>query len=89
MITYIRTVSLGGYDKRETMAMIEALNTRICRMYEELDKKSRGKVFDVPPWIPVAMPGRANRNGFDESDTDQLISELQSCLAELERELLS
>lgn len=88
MITYIRTVSLGGYDKRETMDALEALNTRICRLCDELDKKNSGRMFSIPPWIPMRMPGRANRNGFDEGDTDQLMTELRSCAAELERELL-
>lgn len=89
MITYIRTVSLGGYDKQETMAAIEVLNKRICSLCDELEKKKHGKVFDVPPWLPMRMPGRANRNGFDESDTDQLITELRCCAAELEKELLT
>jgi hypothetical protein len=88
MISYLNTVSLGGYDKRETMDALESLNTRICLLCDELEKKKRGRVFDVPPWMPVRMPCRANRDGFDEKDTDQLITELRSCAAELENELL-
>lgn len=88
MISYLPTVSLGGYDKRETMDMLDSLNTRICMLYDELEKKKRGRVFDVPPWGTVRMPARANRNGFDEKDTDELISELRSYAVELEKELL-
>ena len=88
MISYLTTVSLGGYDQRETMEALDSLNSRICMLYDELEKKRRGRVFDVPPWGTLRMPSKANRNGFDEKDTDELITELRSCAVELEKELL-
>ncbi len=89
MISYILIVNRGGYDQRETLEALDSLNTRICLLYDEIDKKKRNKVFDVPRWAPVKMPRKVARDGYDERDIDELITELRSYAIELEKELLS
>ncbi|MCR5121862.1 MAG: hypothetical protein K6B74_05520 [Ruminococcus sp.] len=88
MISYLTTVAIGGYDKRETMDALDSLNSRICLLYEEIEKKRKGRAFDVPMWSTVKMPQKAAGDGFDERDTDALITELRSLAVELENELL-
>lgn len=88
MIGYIKISEFGGYDQHETLEALYALNSRVCLLADEIEKKSAGKLYSVPPWIPVRMPTRANRRGYDTNDTDECIAFLQRKISELQKMLI-
>lgn len=84
---YMRSVRLGGYDKQQTLQVIDSLNMRIYRLETAIMNKKNGEPYSVPPATAFPPLRTVSLGGFNKSDVDAYINDLHNKIRELESKL--
>lgn len=66
----LRTSRKGGYDKRETLVMLDKLTAEKILLEEALAAKNSGAPYQIPPEADRTKPNTVKMGGFDEEDVD-------------------
>lgn len=78
----LKTVSFGGYNKMESLALIDALNTALFMMEEDIKNVDFDEIIDN---IKACKVNKVFFGGFDRSDiqvyVSQLIQKIKECYA--------
>ena len=83
----LRTARVGGYDKSDTLMMLDAFNTQIFMLEEAVKNADRGLPYDIPPEQTVEMPRSVANGGFNEEDVNVYVAQLQEKIDALRSKL--
>lgn len=84
---YMRTARLGGYDKQQTLQVVDSLSMRIYLLETAIMNKKNGEPYRVPPATAFPPLRTVRLGGFDKSDVDAYINDLHNKIRELENKL--
>ena len=84
----LRTSRSGGYDKRETLMMLDKLTTEKIMLEEALAAKNSGAPYQMPPEADIITPSTVKMGGFNEDDVNEYAESLAAENASLRAGLL-
>ena len=84
----LRTSRSGGYDKRETLMMLDKLTTEKIMLEEALAAKNSGAPYQMPPETDITVPSKVKKGGFNEEDVNEYAESLAAENASLRAGLL-
>ena len=84
----LRTSRSGGYDKRETLVMLDKLTTEKVLLEEALAAKNSGAPYQMPPEADITVPSTVKMGGFNEEDVNEYAESLAAENASLRAGLL-
>lgn len=84
----LRTSRSGGYDKRETLMMLDKLTTEKIMLEEALAAKNSGALYQMPPEVDIITPSTVKMGGFNEDDVNEYAESLAAENASLRAGLL-
>lgn len=71
----LRQLSSGGYDKAQTLKVVDALTAELIACTE-----AKNSGAPMPPRTEVAMPSEVRFSGFNKQDVDAMVSELRETI---------
>jgi hypothetical protein len=84
----LRTSRSGGYDKRETLMMLDKLTTEKIMLEEALAAKNSGVPYQMPPEADITVPSTVKMGGFNVEDVNEYAESLAAENASLRAGLL-
>ena len=84
----LRTARNGGYDKTETLMLLDRLGSELLALEEARDARAQGMSVQLPPEFRFDMPSQVSAGGFDEADTEAYLNDLGGRIARLRAELI-
>jgi hypothetical protein len=74
----LRTVRLGGYDKQDTLNLVDGYNAYILDLKAALEDKKNGVDYNIPrPNFNNTLPRSVRLGGFDKVDVDTYVKALK------------
>ena len=83
----LKTVTFGGYDKKETLFAVNRLQDEIYALEQALNAKKLELPYTVPAETELAPIRHAMAGGFSEKDTNAYFDELFAKISDLRAEL--
>lgn len=83
----LRTVRVGGYDKSETLTLVDALNMELYRLAKAVLAAEKGQAFEEPPRVDFKLPEKVRDGGFSEEDVESFVRMRADKITELRKRL--